>query len=48
MEAQPARLYAGENPHLVFVDPGRAVTPGQIAVAYSGKTVVAGGTIKRS
>ena len=43
----PARatLYGGERPRLVFDEPVRAVTPGQIAVAYAGQTVVAGGTI---
>jgi tRNA-specific 2-thiouridylase len=45
MEAQPATLYAGPEPRLVFDDPVRAVTPGQIAVAYRGKTVAAGGVI---
>jgi tRNA-specific 2-thiouridylase len=45
MEAQSALLYGGERPRLVFEEPVRAVTPGQIAVAYRGKTVVAGGTI---
>jgi len=44
MEPQPAVLYPGEA-KLLFDDPARAVTPGQIAVAYRGKTVVAGGTI---
>jgi tRNA-uridine 2-sulfurtransferase len=46
MEAQPARLYGGPSPRLEFDQPVRAVTPGQIAVAYSGKTVVAGGIIR--
>lgn len=46
MEPQPARLIAGDRPKLVFREPVRAVTPGQIAVAYRGKTVVAGGTIR--
>jgi len=45
MGAKPALLYAGKKPKLVFRDPVRAVTPGQIAVAYRGATVVAGGTI---
>lgn len=44
MEAQPATLRAGES-KLLFDDPVRAVTPGQIAVAYRGATVIAGGTI---
>jgi tRNA-specific 2-thiouridylase len=42
MEAVPATLY---EDHLVFDQPVKAVTPGQIAVAYRGETVVAGGTI---
>lgn len=45
MAPQKATLYAGPNPRLVFDKPVRAVTPGQIAVAYRGQTVVAGGTI---
>ncbi|MBL8061212.1 MAG: tRNA 2-thiouridine(34) synthase MnmA [Chthonomonas sp.] len=45
MSAQPARLYAGNEPKLVFREPVRAVTPGQFAVAYRGETVVAGGVI---
>lgn len=45
MEAQPALLIPGES-KLVFKNPVRAVTPGQIAVAYRGATVVAGGTIR--
>lgn len=44
MEAQRATLL--RNPaRLVFDEPVRAITPGQIAVAYRGATVVAGGTI---
>jgi len=31
---------------LIFKDPVRAVTPGQMAVAYRGQTVLAGGTIR--
>jgi tRNA-specific 2-thiouridylase len=46
MDPQPARLYGGPSPTLRFAKPVRAVTPGQIAVAYRGKTVVAGGTIR--
>ncbi len=46
MEAQRATLYGGTAPRLVFDKPVRAVTPGQIAVAYREKTVVAGGTIR--
>ncbi|MBL8047980.1 MAG: tRNA 2-thiouridine(34) synthase MnmA [Chthonomonas sp.] len=45
MEAEPARLFGGERPRLVFSRPVRAVTPGQIAVAYRGESVVAGGSI---
>ncbi len=45
MDAQAATLIGGEAPMLVFDKPVRAVTPGQIAVAYRGATVVAGGTI---
>jgi tRNA-specific 2-thiouridylase len=46
MKALPATLYGGSEPRLVFDEPIRAVTPGQFAVAYRGKTVVAGGTIR--
>lgn len=46
MEPQRATLYGGDSPRLVFDKPVRAVTPGQIAVAYRGKSVVAGGTIQ--
>lgn len=46
MTEQPATLVPGPEPKLVFNKPVRAVTPGQIAVAYRGKTVVGGGTIK--
>lgn len=45
MAAQPARLLGGERPRLRFRQPVRAVTPGQIAVAYRGQAVAAGGTI---
>lgn len=45
MAPQPAMLVGGEKPKLVFKEPVRAVTPGQIAVAYRGKSVAAGGTI---
>jgi len=45
MPPQPARLFGGEKPKLVFDEPVRAVTPGQIAVAYRGQAVVAGGVI---
>lgn len=46
MPPEPAMLYTGTSPRLVFNSPVRAVTPGQIAVAYSGQTVVAGGKIR--
>jgi tRNA-specific 2-thiouridylase len=46
MDVRPALLYGGRNPRLIFDNPVRAVTPGQMAVCYQGKTVVAGGTIK--
>jgi len=46
MEAQPATLYPGANPYIVFREPVRAVTPGQIAVAYRGQSVVGGGIIR--
>lgn len=45
MDPRPARLYGGPNPRLEFENPIRAATPGQMAVCYSGKSVVAGGTI---
>lgn len=46
MPPQKAILYGKDEPKLVFAKPVRAVTPGQIAVAYKGKTVYAGGVIK--
>jgi tRNA-specific 2-thiouridylase len=45
MPPEAATLLGGERPRLVFDRPVRAVTPGQIAVAYRGKTLVAGGVI---
>ncbi len=45
MPPESATLYGGDNPRLVFDKQVRAVTPGQIAVAYKGKTLVAGGVI---
>lgn len=45
MTPRPATLLSGPSPHLVFDEPVKAVTPGQIAVAYCGKTVAAGGVI---
>jgi tRNA-uridine 2-sulfurtransferase len=46
MEPQSAVL-DGRIGKLVFDEPVKAVTPGQIAVAYRGATVLAGGTIRR-
>lgn len=46
MEPRPAVLYATPEPKIVFDEPVHAVTPGQIAVAYCGDTVMAGGTIR--
>ncbi|MCW5936310.1 MAG: tRNA 2-thiouridine(34) synthase MnmA [Fimbriimonadaceae bacterium] len=59
MEPRDAWLFAGSShagtdaasanaARLVFDRPVNAVTPGQIAVAYRGMTVVAGGTIAQS
>lgn len=48
MEPEPAMLYGGEHPRIVFKKPVKAITPGQIAVAYRGMSVVAGGTIRQS
>ena len=45
MAPKPARLYGGDAPRLVFDDPIRAISPGQIAVAYRGASVAAGGVI---
>jgi tRNA-specific 2-thiouridylase len=45
MTPQRATLHGGSEPKLIFDRPVRAVTPGQIAVAYRGKTVAAGGVI---
>jgi tRNA-specific 2-thiouridylase len=47
MPAEPATLLGGDLPKLVFDRPVRAVTPGQIAVAYQGQSLVAGGVIER-
>ncbi|MCG9895364.1 MAG: tRNA 2-thiouridine(34) synthase MnmA [Fimbriimonadaceae bacterium] len=46
MTEEPGTLFGGSQPRLVFDSPVRAVTPGQIAVAYRGQTVVAGGRIR--
>lgn len=48
MDPQSATLYAGQAAKLVFDKPVRAVTPGQIAVAYRGQSVAMGGTILRN
>ena len=48
MEPIPAILYPGDAPKVVFKKPVKAVTPGQMAVAYRGATVVAGGLIADS
>jgi len=45
MAPEAATLYGDDNPRLVFDRPVRAVSPGQIAVAYRGKTLIAGGVI---
>lgn len=46
MAPQAATLFGGACPRLVFDEPVRAVTPGQMAVAYRGKSVAAGGMIR--
>lgn len=48
MPSQKGTLYANGQTKLVFDEPVRAVTPGQIAVAYKGETVVGGGIISTS
>ncbi len=45
MEPRAATLHPGESPIVEFDEPVRAVTPGQIVVAYRGETVLVGGTI---
>lgn len=45
MEAKRAVLHPGHEPLIEFDEPVRAVTPGQIAVAYTGKSVLVGGRI---
>lgn len=46
MDPRPATLFGGNAPRVEFDEPVKAITPGQIAVAYRGKTVVAGGVIR--
>ena len=47
MDARSAVFRAVPDVEIVFDEPVHAVTPGQIAVAYVGDTVVAGGRIKQ-
>jgi tRNA-specific 2-thiouridylase len=46
MTARSAVLHPGTVPKLVFKEPVRAIAPGQMAVAYKGETVLAGGVIR--
>ncbi|MCB8932208.1 MAG: tRNA 2-thiouridine(34) synthase MnmA [Fimbriimonadaceae bacterium] len=46
MDPRPATLIGGSTPRIEFDEPVKAVTPGQIAVAYRGQTVAAGGIIR--
>jgi tRNA-specific 2-thiouridylase len=47
MAPQPATLRVEDGTAtLTFDQPVRAVTPGQIAVAYRGETVIGGGNIE--
>lgn len=48
MPPEPATLHGGDEPFFEFDRPARAVTPGQIAVAYRGESVVMGGVIRRN
>ncbi len=45
MAPLPAVLYPGSQPRIVFKSPVKAITPGQIAVAYRGNKVVMGAKI---
>jgi tRNA-specific 2-thiouridylase len=45
MDARPATLLPGPPARIEFDEPVRAIAPGQVAVAYRGQTVLAGGTI---
>ncbi|MCL4285642.1 MAG: tRNA 2-thiouridine(34) synthase MnmA [Fimbriimonadaceae bacterium] len=45
MEVRKAVLHPSAEPIIEFDEPVRAVTPGQIAVAYAGKSVLVGGRI---
>ncbi len=45
MDPLPATIYPGAEPRIVFKKAVKAVTPGQMAVAYRGATVIAGGII---
>lgn len=47
-EGSPAkvRLFAGNRAEIEFVEPQRAITPGQAVVLYEGETVLGGGWIE--
>ena len=45
MKPEKATLHLGDSPKLVFKEAIRAVSPGQMAVAYRGATVIGGGVI---
>ena len=46
-QPQPCRVYpAGEKLRVEFLEPQRAITPGQAVVLYDGDTVLGGGTIE--
>lgn len=48
MPAVPATLHPGDQPRIVFDEPVRAISPGQLAVAYIGASVAMGATIERA